>query len=147
VSERLFNVSPQYRSVFPQDCQFDENGKLVNMLQRLCDIALKPDIFAKFTAGISRSHFQYGVLPIELGEFGNCIFWTFSECLNLDFSDAALLAWHRVMSHILRALFPKMYALTMRRNSNPGENRRERMQTIETARSALSDEEGDGGDL
>jgi hemoglobin-like flavoprotein len=105
--QRLFELVPDVRAMFPQDME-RMHLKLMDTIAALVGALDNPDMFQSIIDQVGRQHARFGVTPSHLTAFGDALLWTWERHFGSAFTPEVRQAWitlyEAVRSDMLRAI-------------------------------------------
>ena len=90
--DRLFEIAPDLRSLFPEDLGAQKK-KFITMLATMVSYLDDFKKIAPVVAGLGMRHVEYGVIGKNYEPFGEALLWTLAETLGVDFTPTTRTAW------------------------------------------------------
>lgn len=103
--DRLFEIAPDVRSLFPKDMA-PQRRKFVDTLVALLSHASEPGSFKETLAGLAQRHVRYGALPEHYGPVGNALLFALEDRLGDRFTANVKLAWTLLYLDLAAAMSP-----------------------------------------
>lgn len=98
--QRLFDVSPDMRSMFPEDLS-DQKLELMATLKVMVNSLDAGDQLIEMFETMGRDHKGYGVVDDHYVQFSDALVWTLEEALGENFTDDVRHAWAALYSSIV----------------------------------------------
>ena len=90
--DRLFEIAPDVRSMFPQDLT-EQKKKLMGMLGTAVGSLHKLDAILPAVQDLGKRHKGYGVTAEQYAPVGAALLWTLEQGLGPDFTPETKAAW------------------------------------------------------
>lgn len=90
--QRLFELNPALRRLFPEDLQ-PQRRKLLQMLHQIVSHLDKLDTFLPQIQALGRRHSGYGAEPAHYQQVGEALLWTLDRGLGTDWTAELAEAW------------------------------------------------------
>jgi len=90
--DRLFEVAPEVRSMFPQDMK-EQKAKLMGMLGTAVTNLHKLETILPAVKELGQRHKSYGVTTAHYAPVGAALLWTLEKGLGPDFTPEVKAAW------------------------------------------------------
>ncbi len=90
--ERLFEIAPELRSMFPQDMT-EQKVKLMSMLGTAVTNLHRLDTILPAVQSLGERHKGYGVTAAQYAPVGDALIWTLEKGLGGDFTPDVKAAW------------------------------------------------------
>ncbi len=97
--QRLFDASPELRSLFSDDLT-DQKKKLMGALKVLVNTLDNPDKLIPILEDMGRKHKTYGVVEDHFVPVADALVWTLEEGLGADFTEDVRHAWTALYSAV-----------------------------------------------
>ena len=101
--QRLFEIAPQTRALFPADIS-QQKSKLLDVLAGAVLNLHQLDVVAASIRDLGRRHVYYGVTPEHYQPVGDALIWTLERLLGNEFTPATRRAWIAAYKTLSRAM-------------------------------------------
>ena len=97
--QRLFDISPELRSLFPEDLR-DQKKKLVGALNLMVESLGDAERLVPILEDMGRKHKGYGVVDDHFVPVSDALVWMLEESLGADFTEEVRHAWTALYSAV-----------------------------------------------
>jgi len=101
--DRLFEIAPEVRSMFPQDMA-EQKKKLMAMLGTAVGGLNKLDAILPAVKALGQRHKGYGVTAAHYAPVGAALLWTLEKGLGPDFTPEVKAAWTETYTTLAGAM-------------------------------------------
>jgi hemoglobin-like flavoprotein len=109
--QRLFELAPEARSLFPDDME-RQQLKLMDMIAALVAALDQRELFQSLITQSGRQHAGFGVQPSQYAAFGEALLWSLEQEFGTSFTPELKEAWRAlyatVQEKMLQAGTPKV---------------------------------------
>ena len=106
--DRLFEIAPELRSLFPADME-QQGIKLMSMLGAIVAKMHDYQALHPLIGDLARRHVRYGARPEHYGAIGEALLWTLDQRLGRDFEGEPREAWNRAYVALMQVMITEAY--------------------------------------
>jgi hemoglobin-like flavoprotein len=106
--DRLFEVAPQLRSLFPGDMA-EQRKKLMATLAVVVNGLDRLDTVLPAASALAKRHVKYGVAPDHYAIVGNALLWTLERGLGAHWTNELAAAWSEAYGTLAGFMIAEAY--------------------------------------